>query len=144
MSKVDISKVAEVIKNNHVEPDKLRKIIEELNLLVQAAESEEKEPAAKKQFVVLVSDPDDKLPKVDLVAWVLRIPEVESVATTQDRIFRSAYEFNATKKGQALPVKTVGDAIESIPGKIFKEAGLWVATKTPVLVLKTNNEIPRE
>jgi hypothetical protein len=41
-------------------------------------------------------------------------------------------------------VKTVGEAIENVPAKFFKEAELWVKTKTPVLVLKTNNEIPKE
>ena len=144
MSKVDISKVAEVIKKNLVEPAVLRRIIEELNLLTQAADSEDKEPAVKKQFVVLVSDPNDVMPKADLVAWILQIPEVESVATTQDRIFRASYEFNATKKGSLMPVKTVGEALENVPGKFFKSADVWVKTKVPVLVLKTNNEIPRE
>jgi hypothetical protein len=31
-----------------------------------------------------------------------------------------------------------------VPAKIFKETDLWVKTKTPVLVLRTNNEIPHE
>ena len=79
-----------------------------------------------------------------VVGWVLQLPESESVATTLDRIFRSAYDYNTTKKGQLMPVKTVGEAIEVIPAKAFKEADLWVKSKTPVLVLKTDNEIPKE
>ena len=39
---------------------------------------------------------------------------------------------------------TVGEAIENVPGKFFKEADVWVKTKTPVLVLKTDNDIPKE
>ena len=42
------------------------------------------------------------------------------------------------------PSLTIGEAIENIPGKFFKEADVWVKTKTPVLVLKTDNEIPKE
>src|SRR4051812_14464666 len=145
MAKIDVSKVAEILKKNHIDPALLRRVVEEMNLAVQPeGGDDEKPPAVKKQFAVLVSDPDGRLPKYDFVAWVLQIPESESVATTQDRIFRSAYDYNTTKKGQLLPVKTVGEAIENVPGKFFKEADVWVKTKTPVLVLKTDNEIPKE
>ena len=143
--KIEINKVAEVIKKNEVEPDKLRRIIEELNLAAQPEGDEaETTPHAKKQFVILVSDPEGTLPKRDYVGWVLQIPENESVATTQDRIFRAAYDFNATKKGRLLPVKTVGEAVENVPARFFREADVWVKTKTPVLVLRTDNEIPKE
>lgn len=144
MPKIDVSKVAEIIKKNQVEPAVLRRIIEEMNLAVQPEDGEEKPPAVKKQFVIVVSDPEGKLPKTDFVGWVLQIPEEESVATTPDRVFRAAYDFNASKKGRLLPVKTVGEAIENVPAKHFKDADVWVKTKTPVLVLRTDNEIPKE
>ena len=144
MPKIEVNKVAEILKKNDISPAILRRVIEEMNLAVQPDTGEEKPPAVKKQYAILVSDPDGKMPKSDLVGWVLQIPENESVATTQDRIFRSSYDYNTTKKGQLLPVKTVGEAIENVPAKFFKEADVWVKTKTPVLVLKTDNEIPKE
>jgi hypothetical protein len=54
------------------------------------------------------------------------------------------YDFNTTKKGRLLPVKTVGEALENVPAKAFKETDVWVKTKTPVLMLRTDNEIPKE
>jgi hypothetical protein len=84
------------------------------------------------------------LPKDDFVGWVVQIPEDESPVTTQDRLFRGAYDFNASKRGRLLPVKTVGEAIENVPAKHFKEADLWVKTKTPVLILRTDNRIPTD
>src|SRR5436190_23966458 len=145
MPKIEVNKVAEILKKNDIAPAVLRRVIEEMNLAVQPEPGdEEKPPAVKKQFVILVSDPDGRLPKHDFVGWVLQIPENESVATTQDRLFRSSYDFNTTKKGRLLPVKTVGEAIENVPAKFFKETDVWVKTKTPVLVLKTNNDIPKE
>jgi hypothetical protein len=145
MPKIDVSKVAEILKKNEISPAVLRRVIEEMNLAVQPeGPEEEKPPAVKKQFVILISDPENHLPKHDFVGWVLQIPENESVATTQDRIFRSVYDFNTTKKGRLLPVKTVGEAMEHIPAKAFKEADVWVKTKTPVLMLRTDNEIPKE
>lgn len=144
MPKIEVNKVAEILKKNELEPAILRRVIEEMNIAVQPDEGEEKAPAIKKQFVILVSDPEGIMPKQDLVGWVLQIPENESPATTQDRIFRSSYDFNLSKKGQLMPVKTVGEAVENVPAKFFKEAEVWVKTKTPVLVLRTDNEIPRE
>lgn len=145
MPKIEVNKVAEILKKNEISPAILRRIIEEMNLAVQPDPGEEeKPPPVKKQYVILVSDPDKKLPKHDFVGWVLQIPENESVATTQERICKGVYDFNTTKKGRLLPAKTVGDALENVPAKFFKEADVWVKTKTPVLMLKTDNEIPRE
>ena len=145
MPKIEVSTVAEILKKNHLDPKLLRAVIEEMNLAVQPEPGEdEKPPAVKKQFVILVSDPEGRFPKNDFVGWVLQIPDTESVATTQDRIFRSVYDYNVTKKGRLYPAKTVGDALENIPAKFFKEADVWVKSKTPVLVLKTDNQIPKE
>ena len=145
MPKIDVNKVAEILKKNHIDPALLRRVIEEMNLAVQPDPGEEdKPPPVKKQFVILVSDPQGKLPKDDFAGWILQIPEHESVASTQERIYRAAYDFNASKKGRLLPAKTMGDALENVPAKHFKEAEVWVKTKPPVLLVKTNNEIPRD
>lgn len=146
MPKIEVNQVAEILKRNKLDPALLRQVVEEMNMVADAASQadEDKPPAVKKQFVILISDPEGRLPSNDFVGWVLQIPETESVATTQERIFRSAYDFNASKKGRLLPVKTVGEAMESVPAKHFKEAEVWVKTKTPVLMLRTDNEIPKD
>ena len=122
----------------------LRRVVEEMNLAVQPDPGEE-EPKApvKKQFVILVSDPNGKLPKADFTGWVLQIPEDESPVSVQERVLKAIYDFNASKKGRLYPAKTIGDALESVPGKFFKEVELWVKTKEPVFVLRTDNEIPK-
>ena len=144
MPKIEINQCAEILKRNKADPTLLRAVVAEMNLLAQAAAEEDKPPAVKKQFVILVSDPEGRFPKTDFVGWVLQIPEEESPVTTLERVFRASYEFNDSKKGRLLPAKTVGEAIENVPSKHFKEAEVWVKTKTPVLVLVTDNEIPRE
>ena len=145
MAKIDVSKVAEILKKNEIDPATLRRVLEEMNLAVEPEGAEgDKPPAVKKQFVIIVSDPEGRLPKNDFVGWVVQIPESESPSTTLDRVFRSAYDYNTTKKGRLLPVKTVGEALEAVPAKFLKEADVWVKSKTPVLVIKTDNEIPKE
>jgi len=144
MPKIDVNKVAEILKRNHIEPALLRRVVEEMNLAVQPDPAEgDAPPPVKKQFIILVSDPEETMPRGDLTGWVLQIPEDESPASVPERLFKGAYDYNASKKGRLYPARTVGDAVENVPAKFFREAELWVKTKTPVLVLRTDNEIPK-
>lgn len=144
MPKIEINQVAEIMKRNKAESDLLRAVVEEMNLIARAEAEEDKAPAVKKQHVIIVSDPDGRFPKEDFAGWVVQIPDNDSPVTALDRVFRASYEFNATKKGRLLPVKSVGEAIEYVPAKIFKESEVWVRTRTPVLVLRSDNIIPRD
>lgn len=145
MPKIEVSQVAEILKRHKLEPALLREIVQELNEVTQpGADDEIKPPAPKKQFVILLSDPQTKLPKADLVGWVVQIAENASPHSTTDRIFKAAYDYNASKRGRLLPVKSVGEALESTGAKYFKEAELWVKTKTPVAVVVTDNVLPKD
>ena len=145
MAKIDVAKVADILRQNHLEPAVMRRILEQINHVTEAAAAaeEQKQPAPKKQFVVLVSDPDGEMPETDLAAWVLQVPEDASPLSTQERLVKAAYDFNASRRGRALPVKTVGEALESVPAKHFKDVEVWVKTKTPVQVLTTDNALPK-
>ncbi len=144
MPKIDVNKVAEILKRNHIDPAVLRRVVEEMNLAAQPDPGEaDQPPPVKKQFIILVSDPEETMPRADLTGWVLQIPEDQSPASVQERLFKGAYDYNASKKGRLYPARTVGDAVENVPAKFFREAELWVKTKTPVLVLRTDNEIPK-
>jgi hypothetical protein len=145
MAKIEVSQVAEILKKHKIEPALLREIVEEMNFATQPGGDDDlKPPAPKKQFIVLLSDPQGKLPRQDLVGWVVQIPEDASPHSTTDRIFKGAYDFNASKRGRMLPVKSVGEALESGSAKYFREAELWVKTKTPVSVIVTDNILPKD
>lgn len=140
--KITVSEVAEVIKRFKIEPETTREIIEALNERIAAAEADspEPKPRGKQQYCILVSDPAGKIPQ-GLVGWVVQIPENASPASVNDRVNKAAHEFNATKKGRLIPVKSVGEAMESVKRKHFKNAELAVKTKMPVAVLVTNNKL---
>jgi len=145
MPKIDVNQVAEILKRNDIDPALLRQIVEEMNQAVEPELDEEKPPAVKKQYSIVVSDPDNQLPeKAEFTGWVFQIPEDSSVTSTTERIHKAAYEFNTTKKGRMMPAKTMADAIENIPAKVFKEQQVWIKTKAPVFVIRTDNEIPTE
>ncbi len=145
MAKIEVSQVAEILKKHKLDPALLREIVQELNAATQPKADEDlKPPAPKKQFVVLLSDPAGKLPAQDLTGWVVQIPEDASPHSTTDRIFKGAYDFNASKRGQLLPIKSVGEALESGGAKYFRESQLWVKTKMPVAVVITDNVLPKD
>lgn len=145
MPKIDINQAAEILKRNDLDPALLRQIVEEMNQAVEPEVDVEKAPAVKKQFSIILSDPHGHFAKeLNFVGWVVQIPEDASVTSTVDRIHKAVYEFNTTKKGRMMPAKTMGDAIENIPAKIFKEFGVYVKTKAPVFVIPTDNLIPTE
>ena len=146
MAKIDIAKVADILRQNQLEPAVMRRILEQINKVTEeaAAAEDEKPPAQKKQFVILVSDPDGQMPEQELAGWVLQIPEEASPLSLQKRVHKAAYDFNATRRGRKLPVETMGEAFESVPAKAFKEVEVTVKTKTPVLVLCTDNKLPKD
>lgn len=99
-------------------------------------------PKIKQQYVIMVSDPKKTITE-ELTGWVVQIPDNESVLTVTDRIKKAAYNYNASKKGQKYPIKTIGDAVESIGNKFFKPYDLKVKTKEPVFVVVTDNVLPK-
>lgn len=145
MAKIEINQVADILKKHKLDPSLLREIVQELNeVTAPAADEDIKPPAPKKQFVVLLSDPQQKLPKQDLVGWVVQIPENASPHSTVERVCKGAYDYNASKKGRQLPVNSIGEALESASTKYFKGAEIWVKTKMPVAVMTTDNVLPKD
>ena len=141
-TKIEINIVAGAMQKHAIAPEVMAAILEDLNREAEGDEmGEPKPPHVKKQFVIVISDPENRLPKTDFVGWVVQIPDSESPSTTVERIVRTAHDFNSSKRGRLLPVQTVGETLESAQARFFKENGVWVKSKTPVLVVRTTNEI---
>jgi len=107
-----------------------------------AEEAVEREKPAKKQMLVLVSEPEEGLPK-DLTGWVVQLLEDDDPREVADKIVDVAKAFNESPKGQRVPVESFGDAVQSISGKLFKESDLWIKTREPVRIIPVKNSIGR-
>lgn len=130
--------------SRHIQDNALvTKVMNEIAREVEANKPE-KQPRQKKQNFLLVSDKFGILNDVNLVGWTGKIPEEDAIQTVQERIMKAAYDFNASKKGQKFPVTSIGEAIEAVPAKFFKEYGITGLTKEPMLVLTTDNVLPKE
>ena len=72
----------------------------------------------------------------------MQIPEDDNPALALGRIHKGAFDFNRTPKGRRLPLRTVAEACEFCSAKIFKEHKIWIKTKEPVLIVRSDNKIP--
>ena len=145
MAKVELELVRRILQRNALDIQVVSQVINDLETEIEIEQAENpKPPPVKKQFVVLVSDPEAKLEGMDFAAWIAQIPEEDAPQSVEEKIHRAAYEFNLTPKGRRLPARSIGEACEAIPARIFKEQNIWVKTKEAVLVCKTNNEIPMD
>jgi len=142
MPKVDLDLVKVILQRHELDVRQVAQILNDINEEVKAALDEDKPPAVKKQYVFVLSDPRGHLDGKDFTGWVVQIPEEESVATTEDRLLRAASQFNASPKGRRLPVKTIAELCEHVPGRFLKEHQAWVRTKEPVSVISTRNKLP--
>jgi hypothetical protein len=143
MAKVDTDLVEYVLKKNKIDTRVIKSILEAL-AEEQKAVQEEKSPVVKKQYVPIISDPDGILEDKEFTGWVVQIPEEESPYTALEKLIASAYEYNTSKKGRRMPVGTIGEVCEAVPAKILKEQNVWVKTKEPVFILRTDNSVPLE
>ena len=141
MAKVDIELVQRVLRENGVD---VRLSATILNQIREAAAEDavEREKPAKKQHVVLVSEPEEGLAK-DLVGWVVQILEDDDPREVAAKISEVAGTFNGSPKGQRLPVSSFGDACQSLPTKLLKERDVWIKTREPVRVLAVKNTLGR-
>ncbi|MBC2607712.1 hypothetical protein [Pelagicoccus albus] len=145
MPKVSVELIHEVLSNNNLEPDMITAVLKQIEEQAAAeaeAEKANREPTVKKQFVIIVSDPNGTIPSEDYVGWVAQIPEDDPVGETMDRLIRASYEYNISKKGRKYPVKTVGEACEAVGARFLKEQSLAIKNKVPVAVVRTDNKIP--
>jgi hypothetical protein len=141
MAKVDIDIVQKILKESGVDVRVAAEILNQIRDAV-AEEAVEREKPAKKQMLVLVSEPEEGLPK-DLTGWVVQLLEDDDPREVADKILDVSKAFNDSPKGKRVPVESFGDAVQSIPGKFFRESDLWIKTREPVRIIPVKNSIGR-
>lgn len=141
--KADITLVSEALVKNELDQPTVAKILKDIEQAAAQAKKEEaaqKEPAVKKQFVIVVPPNQDG---ADKIGWVIKMPEDDQPSLTPEKALRAAYEYNISKKGRKYPCKTYGETFEAVGGRFMKEQGLQICTKFPVQVIQLeDNKLP--
>ena len=136
-----IEKVLDLLSDAAVKVDEAKQN-EEPDVAEGTDDDGSDEPKIKKQYGILVCDKDGDI-KRDLVGWVFQMPENEDTRDVIENIKKAAYNYNASKKGRKYPVNTIGQAVEGCGSKFFKPYNVSIKTKEPVLVVTTDNILPR-
>ena len=136
-----IEKVLDLLSDAAVKVDEAKQN-EEPDVADTAEDEGSDEPKIKKQYGILVCDKDGEI-KRDLVGWVFQMPENEDTRDVIDGLKKAAYNYNASKKGRKYPVNTIGQAIEGVGNKFLKPYNVSIKTKEAVLVVTTDNILPR-
>jgi hypothetical protein len=132
--KAELELVKLVLHRNVPDVRQVAQILEDLHQELASLVDEDKAPAVKKQYVVLLSQGGH-------VAWVVQIDESEIPDSAEGKTIAAAREFNATPKGRRLALKTIAEVMEHVPARMMKEHGVWVRTKEPVAVVQVGGKI---
>lgn len=159
MVELDFKIIEKALTDNEIEQEKIDSIIEQIKSQQEAIDGlvelgdkqepdksiesdEEKPPRKKKQFNIIVSDPEGKIPQdVELTGWVTQMDEDEPIESALNKIYAAVCDYNAMSKSKDK-YTTVGDACMNLKSKFFKNAGISIKTKEPIFVQVTNNQIP--
>lgn len=140
--KVDLDVLQSILRRNQLEMRQIAEIMEDVNRVLQEEAEQPKEPPVKKQFVMLLSDPENKLAE-DMTGWVFQLPEDTPPPSVLEKLAEANQAYSQTPKGRRMPPETVGEACEALPPKICRESQLWIKTREPVWVVRTNNKLPK-
>lgn len=146
MAKVDLDLLQIVLERNSVDARLTAQIISDIQeqIKIEKMEAEEKEPPVKKKYVFVASDPEGVLDGKELVGWVVQIPEDRSEFSVEESILAATYEYNRSKKGRRAPARTIGEACERVPAKLFREQKIWLKNKEAAFLLPTRNALPSD
>lgn len=136
MSKITIETVQKALIQSRIDDDSRKEVLKKIREFVES-DKEEPEPRVKRQLVPVVFGDDGD----DMTASIIAIPEDEHPGKVLDIISAAATDFNASPRGRKLPVMNVAEAIENISARFFKAHGAVVRTKTPVMVVRSDNEL---
>lgn len=138
---IKLEDIQQVLKEQKVDATTINKVIEKLREAEEEKKAD-KEPKNKQksQFVLLAFDKQGVLKGQTLTGAVLQIEDGIQPALVIDRLKAAANQYNNTKKGRRLPVKTISETL-NIPRKFSRQERVLIKTKEPILLISTDNAI---
>lgn len=147
-NKISYDSIITVLQNKGYSRDAADALYNEL-VIEEKKLAPEKEPAERKttEYVVVINDPQHKLPK-DLTGWIIKkvpaikdkyclsehAPEDWGTLEVEQRLFQWGHEFAQSPKFKPLKFACMGDYMEYGNKKLAKEYGLNIITKQPVYI----------
>jgi hypothetical protein len=139
-----IPDIIQVLNEVQIPDPMIHKVETKLRELL-AQEKEEKQTATKTkhQFVIVVCDKDRKFAGLeDLGGFVVQLDEGDDPSQLLTKLSTAVKSYNATsRKGRKVPIKSVGEAFESLSRKFTKPIGVNLKTKSLTRIVVSDNTL---
>lgn len=147
--KVDIETVADALTQEGINPAQIKAVVDRLEQVVadeKEAREAEKEKAPKFEPVAIVTDMrsmvDLNEAPIFIIEHVDSMNHVDACKLFSDLVVQHNVDLLARgKKTKKKVIETIGDAVQYLPRKTIKEAGLRVRYKEPVIAQQRENQI---
>lgn len=141
--KCSIEDVEVALKDAQIDNQKINEVVESIQemLAAQKAEKEAREKRSKNKFVILSSVTMEDQDIIDTPSWIVQVEESFDHNKIVETIKLAYNDFKNSGKKRAEKVDSVGTALLYTPKKFFKDRGLIVKTKEPVLIQVTDNKL---
>ena len=113
-----------ILQRNELDIRVVSRIMDDIQVEMKNLVEEERPPPVKKQWCILISDPQGNLQGKDHTGWVIQIPEEDSPATVQERIIKAASEASKEEIIALMVGRDVDDLYprnEHVPGPVLLE-----------------------
>lgn len=140
-SKVSLEEVEYILSQNKVEPEKQKKILDDLNQVIQELQAHKDDSSVPKQkweHVIVLSDPEGKLEGVELGGWVVQQESGEDAGNILTKLQDAAKDCMAAMKRKKRALSSWRDIFMFLKPKFLKEKKLRIKTKelSRVLIVK--------
>jgi hypothetical protein len=144
MPKLDLNVIMGVLQANQTPAQLLKKIEHGLN--EAAKDDEEEKPAPEDQPayepLLITTVPSGPLTE-DSPFFVLdydskKMNHVEAI----EKLKAVVWEHNDKTKSKKKQALTIGEAFQFVPGVLLKQNGFKIRYKTPIILVRTSNELP--
>jgi len=145
MAKIDLEEVEQLLLRNNVPEATVVKVLTDAAAILKEEKEErqkEKVPGEKFGHVVVISDPENKIPRdVEFTAFVVKHRMDVDLATIPEKLQLVARDSNSTKKNSKNPVRTVGELFHWVKRRFWKSYAIYGITKDPVRVFLSSNQL---
>lgn len=145
MAKIDLEEVEATMLQNSVEPEKVNKVLKDLEIVIEELKADRKNgPRPKWEHIVMVNDPNGMLNRDnaenDLTAYVVQMEEGEDANMIASKMRDSAKEQNEQAKSKNQRLVTLRDIFSALKPKFLKQKKVKIRTKEPVRILVVNDQ----
>ena len=146
MPKLDLNTVMGILQANQTPTPLLKKIEHGLNEAAKEEEEEKSAPEEQPSYEPLLvttvpsGDLNEDSPFFVMDYDSKRMNHTEAM----DNFKRLVWEHNDKTKSKKKHAVTIGEAFQYVPGVLLKQHGFKIRYKTPVILVRTENNLPEQ